>query len=87
MTETQTPDPRFDVAEAALAALYDAWETNGGPSPSTYDEAHVVAEALGVDPVTDDAAIEVIWDIAQDGAELRMIGIAHVAAIDAADGR
>jgi hypothetical protein len=76
------PDDRIATAHAVLAALYAAWETNGGPSPSTDDEARAVATALHVRPITDEATIEALWTLAMDGAELAEIAAAHVAAID-----
>lgn len=82
-----TTDPRVATAHCVLAALYAAWETNGGPAPSTNDEARVIATALRVRPITNDATIERLWEFAMTGADCYEMACAHVAALDDRDER
>jgi hypothetical protein len=86
MNQTQTPDPRVKLAEMALKNLYDSWDIHGGPSPDTRDEAREVAHVLDAEEVTDEQALEGIWNVAQDGVGLDVLAATHIAAIDARDG-
>lgn len=80
---TQTLEPQM-VAFKALTHLYDSWDTNGGPSPSTDDEAREVAKALGApEPVTDQATLNDIWEMDMQGADLWDIACEHVRALNA----
>lgn len=81
MTRDAAVDAQLlDRAHQALVRLYGDWETNGGPSPSTRDEALFVAEALGVEPIVDEEVLHTIW-LSREGAELEDLALAHLTAL------
>lgn len=83
------PEPDADpiaLAHLALVDLYDTYEREGGPSPSVYDEALMVARALHAQPVDqDDPRLTDIWEKRGDGATLAEVAAAHVATLSFLD--
>jgi hypothetical protein len=72
----------IDLAAAAIGAMYADWETNGGVSPDTRDESRAVAAAIGYRGLLPgDEALGAIWELANEGVSVRVLGAAHVAAL------
>jgi hypothetical protein len=70
-----------DNALHALDRLYADWHRSGGISPSTTDEALAVARALRLDPVTDEAKLDAIWELHCNGATLDKVARLHLEAL------